>query len=292
MSSQITINPALTTVAAGTFGIQWDGLIQGMAMPDPAVRNFLASGIWANANSLPSFGGLGISEAVPTPPASPPLTPDAAFQGQLIRATNQNGNGTVGNLTGFSVFDQGYSGINSPQSEVPLVGSYGQTMFYRFGSGARIAVACDTALAAYAQGNVITKPVSWDFLNQKLISGVAAFSANTITAGSWAAGVVTLTTNTAHGVAVGSVIVISGISPTGYNGTYVATTGTTGSTLKYALASDPGAYVSDGDLAAGGGYLNARVLKVMDTNCMTVSYNSTTGFASWNRNGSAALILI
>lgn len=35
-----------------------------------------------------------------------------------------------------------------------------------------------------------------------------------------------------------------------------------------------------------------RVLGVRATNCMTVQYDTTTGFATWNRNGCCALILI
>jgi hypothetical protein len=31
---------------------------------------------------------------------------------------------------------------------------------------------------------------------------------------------------------------------------------------------------------------------VKGSNCMTVDYDGTTGFANWNRNGACALILI
>lgn len=46
--------------------------------------------------------------------------------------------------------------------------------------------------------------------------------------------VATITTNTAHGIAVGQTFTISGVTGAAYNGTFVATSGTTGSTLKYA----------------------------------------------------------
>lgn len=287
MPSTVTINPALSSVAANTFGVQWDGLIQGMAWPDPAIRYTLNSGWLSEDEDLPMWGGVGISEDVP---ASAVDAPDPAQGGEIIRALNVLGGNNAGNLTGFSVFDQGYSAINSPQSPVPLVGSFGQVMLYRLGSGARIAVKADATLAL--QGELITKPVSWDYINQQLVAFQAAWAANTITAGSWAAGIATLTTNTAHGVSPGGVVTISGIDPDGYNGTFVATAGTTASTLKYAVAANPGAYSSGGDLAAGGGALPCRVLKFATTNCMTVSFDSATGFATWNRNGSAAVILI
>ena len=45
-------------------------------------------------------------------------------------------------------------------------------------------------------------------------------------------------------------------------------------------------------LAAGGGALPCRVLKVVTSGCQTVNFNTTTGFATWNYNGACAVILI
>jgi hypothetical protein len=75
-------------------------------------------------------------------------------------------------------------------------------------------------------------------------------------------------------------------------GTFTAIAGTTGTTLKYALAADPGVDLVTGQLDAGGGALNVRVLDVQVGNSMVVSYDPDTGFATWDRSGSAALILI
>lgn len=74
--------------------------------------------------------------------------------------------------------------------------------------------------------------------------------ANVLSAISYSAGVVTGTTTTAHGVSVGQWFSIAGCTPSGYNGTFKALLGTTGSTLKYALASDPGAETVLGTLLA------------------------------------------
>lgn len=87
--------------------------------------------------------------------------------------------------------------------------------------------------------------------------------ANVITAGSWSngtgAGLFTLTTTTAHTVLPGQYFTISGCSPSGYNGNYIAQTGTTGSTLVgsktwipslVAPNANPGAFVSGGTLVA------------------------------------------
>lgn len=58
---------------------------------------------------------------------------------------------------------------------------------------------------------------------------------------SWSAGTATATTVAPHGIAVGDWFVMGFVLPTAYNGVFKATAGTTGSTLKYAIASDPGA---------------------------------------------------
>ncbi len=68
----------------------------------------------------------------------------------------------------------------------------------------------------------------------------------TVSNATWATNVATLTTGAAHGLAVGARIRVAGVSPSGYNGFYVTTTGTTGSTIKYAKTSDPGAFSSAG----------------------------------------------
>lgn len=74
------------------------------------------------------------------------------------------------------------------------------------------------------------------------------WATNAITNGSWTTGVVTLTTTTAHGVAPGQYFQITGIGPATYNGRFRALQGSTGTALLYALASDPGSYVSGGTL--------------------------------------------
>src|SRR5579859_620841 len=57
---------------------------------------------------------------------------------------------------------------------------------------------------------------------------------------SWSGGVVTATTTSAHGVLPGQWFQIQGVVPVGYNGWAQAQAGTTGSTLVYNLATNPG----------------------------------------------------
>lgn len=80
-----------------------------------------------------------------------------------------------------------------------------------------------------------------------------SWAANVATSATWAAtngGEITIGTTTAHGVAVGQQFVLSGFTPTGYNGIYGAATGTTGSTLVAAKLVDPGASTVQGQLDA------------------------------------------
>ena len=76
------------------------------------------------------------------------------------------------------------------------------------------------------------------------------YPANAFTALSYSAGLATATTTTAHGVAVGTWFQVSGVTPAGYNGYWLAAAGTTGSTLVWAIATNPGAETALGTLVA------------------------------------------
>lgn len=65
-----------------------------------------------------------------------------------------------------------------------------------------------------------------------------------VTAASWSAGIATVTIG-AHSLTVGTQVFVSGIKPTGYNG-LVTITAVTGTQIKYAVKTNPGAYVSGG----------------------------------------------
>ncbi len=161
-----SFNPYLQTNAAGMFNIESDGLIVGTAFPDPAARFALSGGWLATTETLPMFGGIAISENIPTERSTAPATPtraDIALGSVIARAT------TYANLTGFSVFDQNYAAVNTPQSPVPTVGSGGLVNFYRLGSGIRIALQIDPTLVTL-EGGLITQQFSWDFANQKIIA--------------------------------------------------------------------------------------------------------------------------
>ena len=284
--SQVSINPLLTSNAAGSFNITSAGLIQGTSFDSPNIRNQLAGGVLKSDQTYPLWGGCGISELIPPVPGAAVRL--GALGGTIIRATTLTAQ-AAGQLTGFSVFDQDHAMINSPQSPVPLAPQGGSVHFYRIGSNARIAVAMDPALVSL-DGGLITQLVSWDFASQRLVASAPSHGALAISAMSWSAGVVSVTV-AANSLVTGDTVSISGVNPAGYNGDFVITV-VDGTHFTYALAVDPTAYVSGGQVDAGGGPLNVRVLETQVGNCMTVTFDPVTGFATWNRNGSCAVILI
>lgn len=302
MVATVSFNPVLTSNAAGTFNISSDGYIQGTAMDDPASRNYLSSGILATTETKPMWGGVAVSENVPSTAYSATANGVADMGGQIIRATNVTAN-TAGTITGFCVFDQNHSAINSPQSPVPLVGTGMTLNFYRFGSNARIAVACDPALISLQTG-VITQQVSWDFTDSVLQPYDAATATYAITSatgtynnnGTWTVAIVMGVASLVG--AVGDTINISGLTGTGssiVNGQQTVSAFTDNQHFSILVPGASGAISTlggSGVLNAGVGALNVRVLDVRVGNSMTVNYAAGTGFANWNRSGTCALILI
>jgi len=74
-----------------------------------------------------------------------------------------------------------------------------------------------------------------------------ASTAVTVTGGSWSSSVATLTFSTASVFQVGDTVVVSGVTPSGYNGTYVLMAVSTTS-ISYALVANPGAWSSGGSI--------------------------------------------
>jgi len=101
--------------------------------------------------------------------------------------------------------------------------------------------------------------------------------------------------------AVGDTFTISGATNSGtagnsaVNGSFVVNTWTDNQHFTFLL---PGTSTTIGTIGGtillneGTGALNVRVLNVAVGNSMTVQYSASTGFATWNRSGACALILI
>ena len=79
---------------------------------------------------------------------------------------------------------------------------------------------------------------------------VAPLNSFGITGASWAAGVATVLIPATFGLRVGEEVTVSGVNPSGYNGTRLAITAINpGVSISYLLAQNPGAYVSGGTAA-------------------------------------------
>lgn len=293
MTANVTFNPYIQTSANnGLFNAQSKGLRQGTAYPDPATRFRLRGCVLSVDETLPMWGGVGIYMDVPGVSGAP-----RAELGPVCgRATALTGSLA---LAGFSVFDQAYGMVTSPQSPVPLIGTYGQVMAYPLGSLARIAVACDPSLIDL-QGGAIGASVSWDFVNQLLVPFEA--SALTISSGTYndTTGVVVLTMSAPIDFDAGDAIVVSSLTGTGayasLDGTFTAIDTTSGSTVTYNAGAGLGAStITGGSLTLGSGANSALPVKVLDvqsSNCEVVVYDPDTGYATWDYDGACAVIQI
>jgi hypothetical protein len=158
----ITFNPQLVTNAFGGFNAQSSGWIVGEALDDPAYRYALRGGVLGPAETLPMWGGLAVSVAVP--PAIP--ASDATSLGGIVTRA-----AAVAGHVGFSVFNQDHAMVSSPQSPVPLASNGMRVHYYLLGSRARIAVPISAALLGAAAGALYNQPCAWDYTNQQLIVG-------------------------------------------------------------------------------------------------------------------------
>lgn len=292
MTANIAFNPVITTVADGSFNVQSDGLIQGQAMDDPSTRFRLRSGLLADGETIPMWGGVGIYELVPGPGSSGGTARPSPTLGGLVGRANILAGPASKQLTGFSVFDQAHNMINTPQSPVPLAGSRMSVNFYPLGSLARVAVKCDPTLVDL-EGTIITSNVSWDFVNQLLVPYAAAYTAKAISAITWAANVASVVSAANTALVTGDFVNISASNVAAYNGYQgpITVVDSTHFTFPLVAASDPGA-ANTGQVDAGGGALPVKILGVQDGNSMTVDYDAATGFATWDRSGTCAIIQI
>ncbi|CEU81800.1 hypothetical protein F0422_20300 [Salmonella enterica] len=290
MSSVLSVNPMQTTNARGTFYTKSDGLIQGVALDDPAARYALASGTLSNDEVKPLWGGLAVNELVPGASSAP--------RGSVIKRAT-----TLSQLVGFSVFNQAHNGLTTPQSPVPLFLSNMSVSFYRLGSGMRVPVkASDAVISLASAGISVNQPLVWNFAEDCLdvFSTVAADVATTeIT---WtaptanAAGFATATTASAHGLKVGGYADITGAAPAAYNGIVQVLSVPTATTFTFTPVSVPaGNATTQGTVGAAKVQdvaLPVKIIEMQMGNSKTVSYDSATGFATWNDSGNAAVILL
>ena len=108
---------------------------------------------------------------------------------------------------------------------------------------------------------------------------IGTWPANVFTGLTYATGLATATTTTAHGVAVGQWFQVVGCTPIGYNGYWQAVTGTTGTTLVWAIATNPGAESVLGSLVAS--YYASAGIPSTEFSVAAEAFN----VATWNPGG-------
>lgn len=285
--SNLSLNPMATTNALGSFGVQSDGFIQGVALDDPANRFNLASGTVSASETTPIWGGIPVAELLPGAESSP--------RGSSVRRAK-----TLAELEGFTVFNQAHNGLTTPQSPVPLFASGMSVSFYRIGSNMRVPLKASAQVVALGtSGASVRTPLAWDFVNSQITTAAAAGFAGAdiaTTAVTYASGVATATTASAHGLTAGQYVKLSGVVPAAYNGTVVVLSVPTTTTFTYAPVSTPGGSATTqgtiGAVAVADITLPVKVLSIESGNSKTVSYDSTTGFLTWINNDSCALVLL
>lgn len=287
MAQFLAASPMTTTNAGGMFGVESQGYIQGVAMDDPANRFNLAQGTLAAGEALPMWGGVGIQESLPGIKSGP--------RGSVIRRAT-----SLGNLEGFSVFNQAHNGLVTPQSPVPMYLTDMSVSYYRFGSNMRVPLKASAAVVALGlAGASVKTPLAWDFVNSQLNTVAdAAYAGADVdtTAITYADGVVTATAAN-HGLAVGKFITISDAVPAQYNGIYQVASVPSANTFTYVPATAPTASpaTTQGVISAVDAAditLPVKLIRIQSGNCKTVVFDPVNGYLNWNENDSCALILL
>lgn len=285
--ANLSLNPMTTTNALGSFSVQSDGYIQGVALDDPANRFNLSSGTVVSTETKPLWGGLAIAELLPGNQSSP-------------RGSNIRRAASVAELEGFTVFNQAHNGLTTPQSPVPQFASGMSVSYYRLGSNMRVPLKASAQVVALGtSGASVRTPLAWNFVHDEVTTAAAAGYAGSdidTAALAYASGVATATTASAHGLTAGQYVKISGVVPAAYNGTVVVLSVPSTTTFTYAPATAPsGAATTQGTIGAvdiADITLPVKLLAVGTENAKTVSYDSTTGFLTWGHNDSIALVLL
>lgn len=258
-SVPITVSGAAQSAYNGTFLAVATGastftyvVPSGTATPATGVISYTLADVAELNAAVTNFFAMGSQVGVYVLELGPGNAADGVAALSAYLAANPNSNYVPGAQGFFYDYCVPRSWANSPQY-LALLAQYespnAQTYFFTTANLANYAGFTPAMKGAFV---VVEEPATgvWPANALSAISYSGAWPTNVLTAISWSNGLVTATTTTAHGVLEGETFTITGCTPAGYNGTYVALNGTTGSTLIYALASNPGAESVLGSLAA------------------------------------------
>lgn len=155
MAVTISFNPVVQTNFPDVFSVTTTGYVQGAFLDDPATRFELAQGIVSLSATQPMWGGLFITESLPTPGSEADEVTSV-----LAPAT------TSGAITGITTINQGAAMVQTPQSTTPVSAAGMAINFFRVGSGARIAMQATSAAAtAWQGGSILPTTLYWDTSN-------------------------------------------------------------------------------------------------------------------------------
>jgi hypothetical protein len=98
--------------------------------------------------------------------------------------------------------------------------------------------------SAWVNSGTVIEPTATNYITNSTMQGATVSSAiavQTISGITDSSGTATVTTATAHLLAVGNIVTISGASPSNYNGTFAIASVPTSTTFTYVMVSDPAA---------------------------------------------------
>ena len=101
-----------------------------------------------------------------------------------------------------------------------------------------------------------------------------------VSSASWAANEITFVSDKNNNIQSGDTIVIAGVSPSAYNGTYTVNSIVGAKTFKVTLNSDPGTYTSGGTISGNGNLGSENWIKSVDDLNDTITIESTTTLTS------------
>jgi hypothetical protein len=107
----------------------------------------------------------------------------------------------------------------------------------------------------------------------RFIPGALPGTTYTVASATWSAATATVTIGT-HFIAVGQLVTISGINPSGFNASSVKVTAVTATTISYSVAVNPGTYVSGGSVLVGTAPTAGMV--AIDPNMTVLMYNGSS----------------
>lgn len=158
--SNISFNPMVTSQPYGTFVNSTQGRYSGDFVDDPSSYQYLSGGIIAASVTQPIWGGMAITQTVPTTGNSQGLGPTISL---ATAATGANG------FNGFSVFTKnGAAILTAGVNNVPQLTAGMTVNFFRVGSNARINVPIQASLVSSLEGGNMQQALYWDPALQQL----------------------------------------------------------------------------------------------------------------------------